>query len=644
MKPPEQWSAAEQFVWEKTCAGEEADFNSRENKGLDPKSPDGWDESRRISSEFLETILFEKPFREEVTRKGVRIIGAYFSDEIDLEDGHLPWALGLQYSRFENGLNMGGLHADRQVSLDGSVVKGKLNLGAASIGNALFMRKATFEEAMLRGAQITGQLSMIGATVKGTLDMASISIDNDLLMGGATFEKVMLRGAQIEGQLAMNSARVKGMLIMDSVSIGGALLMAEGATFKKVMLRGAQIEGQLAMRDATVTDTLDMASASIGGSILMDCATFAEVMLRGAQIGDQLSLIDARVKGKLDMDSVSVGSALLMRATAFEEVILRGAQIKGQLAMRDATVTGTLDMTSASVGNSLLMDGTTFADVNLGFATIGSMLNLTGGTFRALNLTGATVEGELRLITDNKSVNWLPDRKDQSNEIQLNLQNTQVGTLVDSPQSWPKKIELRGFTYRQLGGFEMSERPARDFIEWLGRDETFSFQPYQQLATVLRNAGKSSTADKVLFAGKERERQNAKSRREYLEYLRLSVLRYGLGYRISSYILRPVLVLGLIVTLFGCGVLRLTGEDQKHGKTVTVGGERTVGEIGFWFSLDYLLPIIRLREAHYTKVDLSCGVRIYFYIHQLIGYILVSFFIAVFSGIIKPTNWRGPPE
>ena len=727
-EPEPEWSEAERFVWEKTRAGEEADFNSRENKGIDPKSPDGWD-GRRISSEFLETILFEKSFQEAVTRKGVRIIGACFPEKIDLEDGYLPWSLWLEHSRFENGLNMRGLQAEKWVSLEGSVVKGQLNLASASIGGNLVMEAgatfeevdlrgaqieghlvmksatvtgkldldsasirgallmaegATFKEVILRGAQIKSQLAMIGARVTDTLNMDSVSIGDALLMDGAIFKKevilrgaqikgqlvmsgtrvtgrlnmdsasigdallmagaifkkeVILRGAQITGQLSMIDATVKGTLDMASASIGDALLMAKGATFKKVILRGAQIKGQLAMRDATVTGTLDMASASVGGALLMDCATFAEVMLRGAQIGDQISLIGARVKGKLEMDSVSVGSALLMGSATFAEVILRGAQIKGQLAMRDATVTGTLDMTSASVGNSLLMDGSTFTDVDLGFVTIGSMLNLTDGTFKTLDLTRTTVEGELRLVTDNKSVKWWSD--DGVNEIQFNLHNTQVGTLVDSPKSWPDKIELEGFTYRQLGGVNMHERPARDFIEWLGRDETFSFQPYQQLTTVLRNADKSSTADRVLFAGKERERQNAKSRREYLW---LSVLRYCFGYRISSYILRPILVLGLIVTLIGWSVLWLTDEDRKHEKTATVGEERTVGRIGLGFSLDYLLPVVQLREDHY-KVNLtSCFASVYFsYIHQIVGYILVFFVIAALTGITNPSNGRGPP-
>ena len=51
MKPEQKWSETEHFVWEKTRAP--ADFNSREKKGLDPKSSDGWNDSRSISSGFL---------------------------------------------------------------------------------------------------------------------------------------------------------------------------------------------------------------------------------------------------------------------------------------------------------------------------------------------------------------------------------------------------------------------------------------------------------------------------------------------------------------------------------------------------------------------------------------------------------------
>ncbi|MCE2486993.1 MAG: hypothetical protein J4F42_15875 [Desulfurellaceae bacterium] len=227
------------------------------------------------------------------------------------------------------------------------------------------------------------------------------------------------------------------------------------------------------------------------------------------------------------------------------------------------------------------------------------------------------------MITGKKSVEWLPDSETRPDQIQLNLHNAQAGALVDSPKSWPDKIELRGFTYRQLGGpmqeDDPSERPVDDFLEWLSRNEIFSFQPYQQLATVLSDAGKSNTANAVLFAVKERERRSATGWRR----VGLSILQYGIGYGIGVYTFR-VLWWAISVVLFGWGVLCIWEEPQNHWEP-----------IGFWFSLDYLLPIIRLRDTHYETVNLSSVVRLYFYIHQIIGYVLASLLIAALSGIIR---------
>ncbi len=56
--------------------------------------------------------------------------------------------------------------------------------------------------------------------------------------------------------------------------------------------------------------------------------------------------------------------------------------------------------------------------------------------------------------------------------------------------------------------------------------------------------------------------------------------------------------------------------------------------LGFFYSLDMLLPIIQLRRRHY-EVDLRGIVRYYFYFHQIMGYVLASFLIAGLSGLAK---------
>jgi hypothetical protein len=70
-------------------------------------------------------------------------------------------------------------------------------------------------------------------------------------------------------------------------------------------------------------------------------------------------------------------------------------------------------------------------------------------------------------------------------------------------------------------------------------------------------------------------------------------------------------------------VLRLSGE-----------GKRNCMPFGVAYSVDMLLPIIHLRDAHY-KIDLNGWARYYFYIHKTMGYVLASFLIAGLSGLTR---------
>lgn len=176
----------------------------------------------------------------------------------------------------------------------------------------------------------------------------------------------------------------------------------------------------------------------------------------------------------------------------------------------------------------------------------------------------------------------------------------------------------------------MASRDAQWFIkDWLAKDETYSPQPYQQLASVLRVAGHAEKADDILYASKERERSNAKGIRLAGLTLLKVVIGYGYGYR-YFYSLAWMAVLVLV----GVGVLRLADEQKKQQIADEQKNQKI--PVGFWYSLDMALPIIRLREAHYEEVDLvSRPARIYFYAHKTLGYLLLFFFIAGLSGLTK---------
>ena len=55
-------------------------------------------------------------------------------------------------------------------------------------------------------------------------------------------------------------------------------------------------------------------------------------------------------------------------------------------------------------------------------------------------------------------------------------------------------------------------------------------------------------------------------------------------------------------------------------------------DLGFWYSIDMLLPVVHLRERHYER-DLQGWPKWYFYVHRIVGYLLTFFVIAGLAGL-----------
>ncbi len=125
--PPDDWSAAETWAWDEIRAGRSADFDERFGE-LDPKTPQGWDDTRKLGQAFLETILLEDPYRSAIPRQGVRIVGAWLPEQIDLVYARLENRLWLDHSRFETSVQLTDVKALGVLSLEGSCFGGKLEM------------------------------------------------------------------------------------------------------------------------------------------------------------------------------------------------------------------------------------------------------------------------------------------------------------------------------------------------------------------------------------------------------------------------------------------------------------------------------------------------------------------------------------
>jgi hypothetical protein len=279
------------------------------------------------------------------------------------------------------------------------------------------------------------------------------------------------------------------------------------------------------------------------------------------------------------------------------------------------------------------------------------------------------IGAELRLATSSS---------DRPTISSLVVRNVAAKALQDIPEVWPNRVELEGFTYAQLGGFRsnssltipadpcmaaladrtaqvkapaastvkpgpmhgicgwlrqltgkdsasdnggrrasaIENRDACEFVDWLGKQGAYSPQPYAQLAGVLQRSGQPEKARWVLFEGKYRERSEA----SWLRWLGLSIemLLTGFG-------LYPWIAGGWAILLIAAGTVLLRHDSCPHLEHFTLS-DRII------YSIDMLLPVIELKKGNY-EFDLYSWPKYYFYIHKVMGYVLVGFIIASIGGV-----------
>ena len=187
------------------------------------------------------------------------------------------------------------------------------------------------------------------------------------------------------------------------------------------------------------------------------------------------------------------------------------------------------------------------------------------------------------------------------------LRNTHVGALQDwwddtSNNSWPKVLELEGFTFDRLGGLfgqgaeeaNMMARAPECYVQWLAKDPSSSPQPYEHLAGLFRRAGEPGKANDILYAAREQRRRLALSKvndrgqpkkREIPEGIGLWLLRLTIGYGLGHRYFRVVWwVIGLAIV--GMLLLIAAGQSPERWPSLLLA------------SFDQLLPAIKPNKAY----------------------------------------------
>ena len=448
------WTEVERWVWDRLCVGEIADLGERDGRELVPSDSTGWDEKRLLTPNFLESILLHEPWAPALPRQGVRIIGAYFKERVDLDDGQIERQLWLDESRILPSVALDRLRTRSLLSLEGTYTDSVM-LDGAEIGDDVVMSHAVFGIVDLVRTRISGHLHMQSVYID-TLDLTTADIEGDLYMSDAEFRKQILVGIRVGDQMSMINA---------------------------------------------IADSLDMNTADIGGDLLINETTFTSLDLTGAKVGGQVNLDSAKVTGEFNAGAVEIGGELFMTDGTFADVVLVGAQV-GKLNMTNVKITGNLDMDEAEIGGSLFMRESTFVgEINGVFIRIGQNVDLRGAKLGTLDLTGAQIKGELRMASPVREPTW------NDTTGRLILRNTVVNALQENENAWPDDIDLDGFVYQRLGGLgregSVVARGSQWYVDWLAKDKPYTPQPYEQLAGVLHRMGHWSEANEILYVSKE---------------------------------------------------------------------------------------------------------------------------------------------
>lgn len=444
----QNWTDTETWVWEMIKTGQIANLNEKFEKSLDPKSDAEWsseDTKRRLSTDFLEAILTEEFFLSQVKIKGVRIEGAVFKGDINLQHLKLEKQLWLEKCRFEGSVKLMNFHIDDWFSLEDSWVKenldlngaqlkshvslarievlGKvnmvgvkagsnleleggqfhdeLNMNSIQIGGSLYLRnKGNFNDVVLQSATIEGVVELDGSTFNSKLDMNLISVKGYLSMfGNASFQNVYLTNAKIGGNLFLKGSTYNDFLDLASVHVDGSLFMEEKTTFKDVYLENAKIMNDLILTGSIFTGKLLMNYLVVEGKLNMDGgAEFNLVNLISAKVGSMFSAIGSTFKDTLNMNSVEVNGSMLMRnKVRAEKIILANARVGGNIELDESEFKGLVNLNSSKIGGSLYLDDhSVFDSVSMVGACVEGVISLSGSYFNnKLNMNSVKTYGSL---------------------------------------------------------------------------------------------------------------------------------------------------------------------------------------------------------------------------------------------------------
>jgi len=430
---------------------------------------------------------------------GVDIIGAYVVGDLDLRLISAVGVTGLIRCHFDGAINAMNAKMDT-LNLNGSSCHG-LNAQGAEVKGTVFLNKGFQAKGEVRfsSAQIGGQLICAGGHLENAeghaLSAEGIQVQGDVFLAGGFQAKgaVSLAGALIGGDLACGGGRF------------------ENAGYDALDVSGAEVKGDVFLvKGFLAHGEVDLSSAAIGGLLACSGGRFENAggSALNAEAAEVMSSVFFRngflAKGEVSLSGATIGGQISCAGGGFENegghaLNVEGAEVKGSVFLSEGFEAK--------------------GEVRLSSAKVGGQLDCSSGNF--INSEGDVIDAQSAEIG---SFHW---RKVSSCNGDMNLMGAKIQTLADDAESWAMvgRAYLDGFTYQTVHG----PLDAIMRLNWLdiahAYDDSFSPQPYEQLAWALKRMGHTDQRVTILVEKEIRQRHAAQKTLRSRRRLTRSVIR-----------------------------------------------------------------------------------------------------------------------
>ncbi|MFJ5305971.1 oxidoreductase [Streptomyces sp. NPDC088350] len=408
-------------------------------------------------------------------------------------------------------------------------------------------------------------LKLTGLRITGTLDLA----------GGTVAPYVELKGCRFEQEILLPEARFQTVRLVN-------------CSVPRLEAARVHTEGDLHLPRCRFHNGLRLTDAHIGTDLLLNQAivyrdrTGRSIAADGMTVGQDLQAELLESHGELSLRSAKVGVSLSLRGARLANPYTRLALNAPQL-----TVGRTLYLTPAGVGGPWRSGTTPARGTRIQRFECQGGVRLDDGRFGdAVDLERArftfTDDQELSLLrVQTPELRFLGERPGRGKVV---LSGARVVNLIDRADSWPGpgNLHMGGFGYENLvpqGPFPLDAR-----LGWVAAaTPEYNPEPYERLATVLRNAGEDVDAREVLLAKQRRRRESLPVAAKVWGFVQDWTVAYGY---------RPGRAAVWMAVLWAASSLAFAHAD--HAPVNATGHPPWSPAL---FALDLLLPVIDLGQV-----------------------------------------------